>query len=610
MVLELWNGDEMSYRAELTEGNVYENADSSHQQPRPMLSLAAGGEAKGRLVFANYGTKQDFEHLKEIGVSIKGSVVLMKYGKQVPGMKVHYAEEQGALGAIFFSEKLSDSKLWPDGPDYPEDGVQRGDLGMFGYYPGDILTPGWPASMSRQLDYSLVRTIPKIPAIAVSWKDAKPFLEALRGHGADMTSVEDWGRNRQPEIDQWWTGGDDSGPQVYIANNPVMFERHPVWNVLSKIQGVEQYEQGVVIGAQRDSYCFGSSGSMSGTAVLLEIARAFSILRRNHGWTPLRSIYFASWDATKHNLAGATEWVEVNTDELRRNGIAYIDIGAAISGSKLRARGHPVFESMLRDILSLVSTPGSNTTTLLEAQSNQYRGVEQFSAVNPGNFIPFVCHAGLASISVSFEAADGVSPRDSCFDSFEWMTEFGDPTFGYHQALAELISILVLKYSDEPVIPFDIAYYGTKIHEYASDLRRYADYVESGGSNKLDLHLLTKAADTIIEGSTLLNGFRQKWMFSVSDIEPPILANFRLVWNERLVDLDKHMLDRNGQPGRNWYKHGLFGPQLWPPGDASFESFTFPGIRDSIESRDWVQAQALVERWGNILLMAARKLIE
>lgn len=609
-VLELWQNDEMKYKADLSEGQVYEHPEQSQKQPKPLLSLAAAGEHRGRLVYANYGTKDDFAFLEEQGIDVHGAVVLMKYGKAVPGMKVHLAEERGAAGVVFFSEKLKDTGMWPDGPDRPEDAVQRGDLGMFGLYPGDILTPGWPSGVSRQLDYSKVHTIPKIPAIALSWKDVKPLLESLKGHGTDASGHEDWGKNLQPQLDEWWTGGSDDGPEAYIKSSPAMVERHSVWNVMSKIDGIEQYEKGIIIGAQRDSYCFGTSDSVSGTAILLEIARALSLVHHNHGWSPLRTIYFASWDGTLQNLAGATEWCEYNVDELRRNGVAYFDIGKAISGAKLRARGHPVFESMLREILTIVNTPGSNTTTLLEAQSEQYRGVESFSAIEQGNYIPFVAHAGLVSLSLSFESDDGVTARDTCYDTFEWMTKFGDSTFGYHTALAQALSLLLLKYSDNPVIPFDVANYGTKIHAYVNDLRRYADTVESEGSSKLDLRGLTTAADTIIQGSTLLEGFRQKWMFSVGDVEPPILSNFRLAWNERLVDLDKHMLDRNGQPERNWYKHGLFGPQLWPPSDTSFESFTFPGIRDAIEAKDWDQASALVERWGNILLTAARKLIE
>ncbi|KAA8901548.1 hypothetical protein TRICI_006051 [Trichomonascus ciferrii] len=600
MELRLRQKDKEDVVFDLWESRVYDSPKDYQKPTRPYHALSVGGDVEGHVVYANFGTKEDFQYLKDNKIDVKNSIVLMKYGKMTPGLKIKLAEEHGAVGVVMFSEKHDENvKSWPEGPDFPEGAVQRGDVGIPALTPGDILTPGWPStSSSRTLDFSMVKNVPKIPSMPISWENAKVFLDAIKGHGKKK---DDWDNNGQPDVMEWWTGDKDS-PKAFLKSHPAVAKRHPIWNVLGKIEGVEQTEKAVIIGAQRDSYCYGAVEPMTGTTILLEVARVMGELNRQYGWDPLRTIYFASWDGTEQNLAGSTEWVEYNADELRREGLIYINLDAAISGSNLRVSGHPSVDGVIKKVLDEVSDPGSNKT-LGDVWGTRHITSFQRS----GNFLPFISHAGIVSIDLAFEGLD--YPQHSCFDSFEWINKFGDPGFVYHKALADIVARLVLKYSDEPLIDFNLEGYANLMLHYVDDLERYAKSIHGWKDGKLNFDPLKSAAKTLKSNNEKYRSWLRDWMSIALDGEPPILTVHRLSWNSRLTNIDKHSLDRNGVPDRNWFKHVLFGPQLWHPTSGNHDWYTFPAIRDAIEDADWQQAQGLIKRVSALLSFAFEKFV-
>ena len=89
----------------------------------------------------------------------------------------------------------------------------------------------------------------------------------------------------------------------------------------------------VLLGNHHDAWTFGAVDPNSGTAVLLELSRAFSDLRTIESqsyltvcsnpncnslllycyieWRPGRTIVLCSWDAEEFGLIGSYEWTEV-----------------------------------------------------------------------------------------------------------------------------------------------------------------------------------------------------------------------------------------------------------------------------------------------------------
>ncbi|CAK5018877.1 unnamed protein product [Meloidogyne enterolobii] len=69
-------------------------------------AYSLNGTALSNLVYANYGTNDDFELLKKSNISISGKIVLIRYGGIFRGDKVFNAEKRGAVGVILYSDPV------------------------------------------------------------------------------------------------------------------------------------------------------------------------------------------------------------------------------------------------------------------------------------------------------------------------------------------------------------------------------------------------------------------------------------------------------------------------------------------------------------------------
>ncbi|MDX5478347.1 MAG: glutamate carboxypeptidase, partial [Cyclobacteriaceae bacterium] len=67
---------------------VKENPFSTHPDLQKGWNAYSGsGDVTAEVVYANYGTKADFEKLKELGIDLKGKIVLARYGGNFRGYK-------------------------------------------------------------------------------------------------------------------------------------------------------------------------------------------------------------------------------------------------------------------------------------------------------------------------------------------------------------------------------------------------------------------------------------------------------------------------------------------------------------------------------------------
>src|SRR5579863_9062153 len=150
------------------------------------LAYQGDGDVRGDLVYVNYGMKDDYDTLERLGVSVKGRIVIARYGHGWRGLKPKLAWQHGAIGCIIYSDPYDDGyrqgDVYPKGAFRPEQGVQRGSVADMPIYPGDPLTPGKgsPTSPGR-FNLADAKTVLKIPVLPISYGDAKPLLEALGG---------------------------------------------------------------------------------------------------------------------------------------------------------------------------------------------------------------------------------------------------------------------------------------------------------------------------------------------------------------------------------------------------------------------------------------------
>ena len=216
--------------------------------------LSKSGTVRGPLLYANYGSREDFKRLQKQGISVNGSIVLVKYyGSQGDrAMKVKAAGLAGAVGCIIYSDPAEDGFLkgepYPKGRYNPQDGVQRGTVALTSLVAGDVLSPGLASTPGEPKRKPIAdnQGLNQIPSIPLAWRDAQRLLQVLKGHG--MKLDESW-VGGVPDISEWWTG-DSGSPTVELANEQEEIERRPIYNVLGKITGVEQPEKSIIVGSE------------------------------------------------------------------------------------------------------------------------------------------------------------------------------------------------------------------------------------------------------------------------------------------------------------------------------------------------------------------------
>lgn len=589
------------------------------------------GDVTGPLIYANGGSREDFEWLRQQNVALNGSIALMRYyGTQGDrALKIKAAEDAGCIGALIYSDPSDDGSVrgavWPDGPWRPDDSLQRGGVSLMSWVVGDPLTPGYASTkdaprIGKEDNPGLVQ----IPSLPLAWRDAKVLLHSIFEVGVPVPDSWVGGDAEFPK--SWHSGGNgENAPRVRVKNLNDENDKQRIWNLHGRIEGVEQPEKKIIIGNHRDSWCFGSVDPGSGSAVMMEMVRIFGQLVYNK-WRPLRTIEFVSWDAEEYNLVGSTEYVEDNMDDLRDNGVAYINVDVGVGGAEedlnFRAAGSPMWNRALMHVLDRVDAPGRNASLkdIWEAKSSTLEGLGAGS-----DYVAFQDMAGTSSVDFGFEGKEHGYPYHSCYESFEWMKEFGDPNFQWHRALAQVWALMILEVADHPVLPFDLKAYADDLRgPYIDGLQEYAEatFKKLGGKRSglaetgFDLEPLRKAAGFLTDRAIEFVHFEDLWTTNVltsGGLESTTFALHRMKYNNILADFERDLLDLptgkddkgpHGVPGREQFKHVVFGPQAWSGYDTAY----FPAVRDAVEKGDWKAAQEWVVKIAGIIGKAAEKL--
>ena len=553
-------------------------------------AYSPSGEATGQVVYVNYGREEDYQTLRELGVSVKGKIALARYGKIFRGSKAYLAEREGAAALILYSDPADDGYMkgdvYPFGPYRPEFGVQRGSILYMFLYPGDPLTPEYPAlPAARRMAPEEAGNLPQILTLPISYGDARAILKNLAG----------------PNVPSGWQGGlpfayhTGPGPAEVRLLLDMDFQIRPIWNVMARIPGKRYPDQVVIIGNHHDAWTYGAVDPGSGTAVMLEIARTLSGLLQK-GWQPQRTILLACWDAEEYGLIGSTEWVEANREWLQSSCVAYINIDAAVSGNRFRAAASPLLKKFIQDILKRIPEPRTRLPLMQHVwkQQNQNKDFDpawldadslllNFSIPGSGSdFTAFLDFAGIPSLSMWFGGRYGV--YHATYDNFYWMEHFGDPEFLYHATMARIGAAMVLELADAPAPPYD--------------LRRYAQEILQE-AEQLDKHLREQKAphDVSMEGIVEL---ARRWLGETEklprhprwgkELEPRALYR-------TLLEFERIFLHDRGLPDRPWYKHQFYAPGLY----TGYAVETFPAIRHYIRLKQWDRAIEAIEQFARHL---------
>ena len=609
---------------------------SSAQQAEQLPSYNAysiDGDVTAPLVFVNFGIPADYERLERLGISVKGAIVIAKYGGSWRGIKPKVAAEHGAIGCLIYSDPQDDGygqgDVYPKGPYRPADGVQRGSVMDMPLHPGDPLTPGIGATANAtRLALKDAATLTKIPVLPISYADAQPLLAALGG----------------PVAPAAWRGGlpitykIGPGPARVHLRVAFNWDRVKLYDVIARIPGSEMPDEWIIRGNHRDGWVNGAEDPLSGLTAELEEARAMGQLLAT-GWRPRRTIIYAAWDGEEEGLIGSTEWAETHAEELARKAVIYINSDVNGRGY-LNAQGSHTLERLVNEVAGDITDPETGLTAWRRRQAGQIAiasSARERSVLRSGadlridalgsgsDYTPFIQHLGIASLNLGFGGEGGDGIYHSIYDNFEHYSRFNDTSFVYGRALAQTVGTMVLRLAGADIVPFRFENLAQTAGRYVDELkgllteRREAAIERNRELDDSVFQAIRDPRETLIAPPRAsvapflnfapLDNALEAVRVSSERYEPALAraqaSGFgrtpRNEVNAILLSVERSLTSIEGLPRRPWFRHLLYAPGFY----TGYGVKTIPGVREAIEQSDWKEAEAEVGRVSERLNAAA-----
>lgn len=603
--------------------DVDPTSNQKDEQLPPYHAYSADGDVTGPLVFVNQGIPADYDELERRGISVKGAIVIAKYGGSWRGIKPKVAAEHGAIGCIIYSDPGNDGyfegDVFPNGPMRPSQGVQRGSVADMPTYPGDPMTPGIGAVKgAKRLALDQVPTITKIPTLPISYGNAQPLLAALRGQVVPAA----------------WRGGlpityrFGPGPAIVHLKVKSDWNTRTLRNVIAKLPGTTEPDQWIIRGNHHDAWVNGAEDPISGLVAELEEARALGQLVKQ-GWKPKRTIVYAAWDGEEPGLIGSTEWVETHADELAKKAVAYINTDSNGRGF-LSVEGSHTLENFINSVQKDVEDPESKVSVWKRAQA---RAIEsgtaeemkdawnredlRIGALGSGSdFSPFLQHLGIASLNVGFGGEDQGGIYHSIYDDFYWYTHFSDTAFVYGRALAQTTGIAVMRLANADLLPFQFSNLAETARGYATELQKLRETRNdqiTGVNRAIDAGVYTAASDPrapkvaparktappefnfapLMNALDSLASAAKRYDAAATAVSAGNgrTASFASV-NNRLLQAERALTSMEGLKGRPWYRHLLYAPGFY----TGYGVKTMPAAREAIEQGQWSDVDTEIAR--------------
>jgi N-acetylated-alpha-linked acidic dipeptidase len=598
---------------------------TSGQQSEQLPSYNAysiDGDVTGPLVFVNYGIPADYDELAQRGISVKGAIVIAKYGGSWRGIKPKVAAEHGAIGCLIYSDPGDDGyaggDVFPAGPMRPSQGVQRGSVADMPVYPGDPLTPGIGATKNaKRLTVAQAQTITRIPVLPISYGDAQPLLAALGGQIAPSS----------------WRGGLPityrlgAGPAKVHLRVKSDWSLKTLYDVIARLPGTTEADQWVIRGNHHDAWVNGAEDPISGLVAELEEARALGALYKQ-GWHPKRTIIYAAWDGEEPGLLGSTEWVETHADELKTHAVAYLNSDTNGRGY-FGVSGSHSLEKFINGVSMDVPDPEAGVSTWKRLQASRIVSGSQdarrdardrddlrIGALGSGSdYSSFIDHLGIASLNLGYGGEDDGGIYHSIYDDFYWYTHFSDTAFVYGRALAQAAGISVLRLANADLLPFAFTNLAETVQGYVKDLQslrdRRAEQITER-NRQIEEGLFTFTSDPrapvtapqretaapqlnfapLLNALDSLNHAASRYEKAYNGAVAAGRASVAKDVNNRLIQAERALTSSDGLKNRPWYVHMLYAPGFY----TGYGVKTIPGVREAIEQGQWIDADREIAR--------------
>ncbi len=624
VALELTAGPGAPFKATLTEAPVPgdETSTRTKDQLPAYVAFQGDGDVTAPLVYVNYGMPADYDALARLGVSVKGKIVIARYGAGWRGLKPKLAQEHGAVGAIIYSDPRDDGystgDVYPNGPARPPQGIQRGSVADMTIFPGDPTTPGYGSTpAAKRVARADAQTILKIPTLPLSYADATVLLKALDGPVAPASF-----RGSLP-LTYRVGGGEAAKVHIKVVSD---WSLKPAYNVIATLKGKDRPDEWVIRGNHRDGWVFGASDPLSGHVAMMGEAKALGALAKA-GWKPKRTIVYTSWDAEEPMLLGSTEWAETHAAELKKKAVIYINSDSNGRGF-LSVGGSHAYQHFVGQVAADVTDPqtgvpvGQRLRAYMAVQGGEQAANPRAAALgriasDPARDLPiealgsgsdysvFLQHLGLASINLGFGGEGGSGGvYHSAYDTYEHHSRFVDPGHAYAGALAKVAGRMVMRLADAETPQQRYGDFADTVAGYLDEVKRLADTRRDEAMARSAL--LAAGAYRLADDPTVSRGDpaplppSPKLDFAPMDGAVSRLKASASAFDKALADkgaaltpaqkkaldttlltLEQRLLRDKGLPFRPWYKNMVYAPGRF----TGYGAKTLPGIREAVEER-------------------------
>ncbi|PYO10482.1 MAG: hypothetical protein DMD30_02750 [Gemmatimonadetes bacterium] len=549
----------------LQEGPLPEDTTSvAFSQVLPFNGYGAAGNVRGEVVYVNYGLIEDYAQLDSMGVSVKGKIAIARYGRSYRGIKAREAEKHGALGLIIYSDPADDGyvrgDVYPLGPMRPSQGVQRGSVMNPN---GDPSTPGYPSTTNAKRIALSAMDVPHIPVLPISYGNAAELLRGLTGKS----------------IPQTWQGGlpfryhVGPGPvqaRLEVVTDAATRPYKEIWDTFGIIRGSEFPDEIVMIGGHRDAWGPGAADNVSGTVSVMEAARSIAE-QVKAGRRPKRTIMFATWDAEEWGLLGSTEYVEEDSLRLSRHAVAYFNQDDIAQGPNFGGGGSPSLRALLRDVAKQVPDPSHQGSVydVWRKRANLASDTLEPQMGDPGggsDFAGFYNHLGIPIADWGFGGPQGV--YHSAYDSYHWMSKFGDPNFEVHTTAARIGAAMLLRIANADILPYDYV-------EFVRTMRRFGAQVGQAISDKhwkVSAAGLAAAIGRMEDAALAFSAARDKSL--TAQLAPATAQQV----NAKLLEVERQLTRPEGLVSRPWFRNLIYASDE----NNGYATMVLPSVNEAI----------------------------
>lgn len=560
-------------------------------------AYSADGDVTARVVYANYGTKADFAKLAELGVDVKGAIVLARYGGCFRGYKAKFAEASGAAGLIIYTDPADGGYM--KGLVYPEGGyandtcIERGSLNTL-EYAGDALTPFAEATRdAARLDPGDV-ALPRIPVQPIGYAAALEIMKRMTGAA----------------VPAGWQGGLPlpyrvSGGESLKVRLMVKQERavKPSANVIGMIRGTEEPERLVILGCHHDAWNCGAADPLCGQIAMIESARALGALARQ-GVRPRRTLVFCAWGGEEFGLIGSSEWVEGNRQRLTDSAVAYMNLDMASMGVNLGSSASPSLSRAIAESVAWVAQARDATKSALEtwrarAPDDIFADRPKIGGMGGGSdHVGFLCHAGVPVCAVGGSGAEGTSYH-STYDTLAWYRKVVGEDYEPALMVSRAAAAVAARLAYAPLVPLAPEDYGpeTRRQLVALTARGRELGVFSRESTRDVAPELARVEGAAVEfghrGREVMEKVRRRVGAGVGGGAGELSRESLEAINGLLLKADRAWHEPKGLPGRPWYCN-LYGA---PDRDSGYAAWMLPLLRAAVEEKDRRAVEAAEERY-------------